>query len=364
MRIAKAARRFCPVVHSKYTITWMMLLAMLTLPTLVTTASPENLADEWFEKLDTNSDGAIDRSEYKVGFAKLLTTLLANNPEGGAVLSHPGKQQIPSPNDTAPGSGDIPNHPLFLLLPMEFSLQGFWKAFTSSVAMIVATEIGDKTFFIAAVLSMKHDRSAVFAGAITALIIMTILSTGMGLVLPKIIPRQYTHFLGGVLFLYFGIKLISESRAMEDGKASEELEEVEEELLKQSNKKRADEEEGISTPRSKTSNNNNNQQQHLSLHHQSSNVYQKRWYQVALQSLSLTFLAEWGDRSQIATIALAAAKNPVGVTVGGCLGYAMCTGLAVVGGRMLAARISEKTVHQWGGAVFLLFGFHSIFWEE
>jgi putative Ca2+/H+ antiporter (TMEM165/GDT1 family) len=64
-------------------------------------------------------------------------------------------------------------------------------------------------------------------------------------------------------------------------------------------------------------------------------------------------LAEWGDRSQIATIALAAAKNPYGVTVGGCSGHCCCTGLAVMGGRMLAARISEKSVSFWGGIIFL-----------
>ena len=52
---------------------------------------------------------------------------------------------------------------------------GFAKGFTSSTAMILATEIGDKTFFIAAVLSMRHARLTVFAGAILALTCMTIL---------------------------------------------------------------------------------------------------------------------------------------------------------------------------------------------
>jgi putative Ca2+/H+ antiporter (TMEM165/GDT1 family) len=75
----------------------------------------------------------------------------------------------------------------------------------------------------------------------------------------------------------------------------------------------------------------------------------------------LTFLAEWGDRSQIATIALAAAKDPYGVTIGGILGHAFCTGLAVGGGRLLAARISEKTVAYVGGITFLAFALHAFF---
>ena len=88
------------------------------------------------------------------------------------------------------------------------------------------------------------------------------------------------------------------------------------------------------------------------------------WEGVFIQSLTMTFLAEWGDRSQIATIALAAAKDPVGVTIGGCLGHSICTGMAVIGGRMLAARISEKSVAFYGGLVFLAFGMHSLFFED
>ena len=76
---------------------------------------------------------------------------------------------------------------------------------------------------------------------------------------------------------------------------------------------------------------------------------------VLAQAFTLTFLAEWGDRSQIATIALAAAREPFGVTLGASIGHAMCTGLAVIGGKLLASSISERTVLLVGGVLFCIF---------
>jgi hypothetical protein len=63
-----------------------------------------------------------------------------------------------------------------------------------------------------------------------------------------------------------------------------------------------------------------------------------------VQAFTLTFLAEWGDRSQVATIGLAASANVAGVTAGGCLGHALCTGAAVLGGKGMATMISERAV--------------------
>lgn len=78
---------------------------------------------------------------------------------------------------------------------------------------------------------------------------------------------------------------------------------------------------------------------------------------IFIQAFTMTFVAEWGDRSQLSTIVLAARDNAYGVIVGGCLGHALCTGLAVIGGRMIATRISVRTVTIVGGVVFLLFAF-------
>ncbi len=88
-------------------------------------------------------------------------------------------------------------------------------------------------------------------------------------------------------------------------------------------------------------------------------AHPKAFTKVITTVFSVIFLAEWGDRSQIATIALAAAKDPVGVCVGGVLGHAVSTAIAVIGGRLLATRISERTVAYVGGTLFLLFAVHS-----
>lgn len=52
----------------------------------------------------------------------------------------------------------------------------FGQAFIASLSMILVSELGDKTFFIAAIMAMQHSRLTVFVGALSALSAMTVLS--------------------------------------------------------------------------------------------------------------------------------------------------------------------------------------------
>lgn len=61
---------------------------------------------------------------------------------------------------------------------------------------------------------------------------------------------------------------------------------------------------------------------------------------ILTQAFIMTFLAEWGDRSQIATIALAASYNLFMVNVGALLGHFLCTGAAVQLGEWISKRVS------------------------
>ncbi len=177
-----------------------------------------------------------------------------------------------------------------------------------------------------------------------ALFVMTILSAVMGFALPALLPRALTHYAATVLFFVFGFQLLKEAY----GNSGEGDEDLEKEVLEEVNSK--DEEtpttdlEGAD-PRGVTRD--------------------RSWMMaffspIFIKSFTLTFLAEWGDRSQIATIAMASSQNPIGITLGGFIGHSLCTGLAVIGGRMLASKISERTVAMFGGLTFLLFGIIAI----
>jgi putative Ca2+/H+ antiporter (TMEM165/GDT1 family) len=79
------------------------------------------------------------------------------------------------------------------------------------------------------------------------------------------------------------------------------------------------------------------------------------------QVFIMTFLAEWGDRSQIATIALAASYNLLMVNIGALLGHFLCTGGAVQLGEWISKRVTEKQVQYTGGIFFILSGVVTFF---
>lgn len=63
---------------------------------------------------------------------------------------------------------------------------GFLHALVASLSVIIVSEIGDKTFFIAAILAMRHSRLTVLLGALSALFVMTIMSGETEQVLQKV----------------------------------------------------------------------------------------------------------------------------------------------------------------------------------
>ena len=108
---------------------------------------------------------------------------------------------------------------------------GFVHGFVASFCVIIVSELGDKTFFIAAILAMQHARCLVFTGAISALGFMTVLSVFLGFA-TVIIPRTVTYYAGTILLALFGVKMLYDGYKMSADEGKEELEAVDEELNK------------------------------------------------------------------------------------------------------------------------------------
>ncbi|XP_050067211.1 uncharacterized protein LOC126556060 [Anopheles maculipalpis] len=436
---------------------------------------------------------------------------------------------------------------------------GFVHAFAASFMVIIVSELGDKTFFIAAIMAMRHPRLTVFAGAIAALALMTVLSVLFGMA-ATLIPRVYTFYISTALFALFGIKMLYDGYHMSATGAAEELEEVQSDLRKRedeltrsmsgSRKETVElvplsdtEEPRVILPRRHTGSNNGSihslveqqhqqqqqqgqsttssgatlrlsasaaqlttagnsgpLQQHSSISRSKSGISTdngvnvgaspidtgngniiiaddvvdgdgggggdggpcapksggtvlessrsklllqdsgeqrqrlrtgagstagtvqdghatsltsvvvasttangsanqhkmherevnaggslmgqdaesggstsrrgtgrgrnnsalKMLLRIFMQAFTMTFVAEWGDRSQLTTVILSARENVYGVIAGGIIGHSICTGLAVIGGRMVAQRISVRTVTLIGGVVFLIFALSAL----
>ena len=262
-------------------------------------------------------------------------------------------------------------------------------SFILSLTMIIFSEIGDKTFLIAALMAMKHPRFVVFSAAFTALIAMTILSAVLGHAVPTLIPKRFTNLLAAGLFLVFGAKMLREGCLIPRGQGvSEEMKEVEmeleekEELARKMGRRRSSIspyilEGGRVNPRKTRSNTRlpvppdsppsspegsrspspSRTSAIATLSSGVNNLFSLLLSPAWVQTFIMTFLGEWGDRSQIATIAMAAGQDYWWVTGGAVSGHGFCTAIAVIGGRAIAGRVSlriGRSKSQWLDTAFHL----------
>ncbi|KAK3516489.1 hypothetical protein QTP70_019874 [Hemibagrus guttatus] len=290
---------------------------------------------------------AVSRpAEVKLLFVLLLVSVLSAGRVSG-IQEENKLAEVQQPAEKAP-TGQPAAPAISPDEPSKGNL-GFIHAFVAAISVIIVSELGDKTFFIAAIMAMRYNRLTVLAGAMLALGLMTCLSVLFGYA-TTIIPRIYTYYISTALFAIFGVRMLREGLRMSADEGQEELEEVQAEIKKKDEELQRyklangapDVEAGTAAAMSPP----------------------RKWHIISpifIQALTLTFLAEWGDRSQLATIVLAAREDPFGVAVGGTLGHCLCTGLAVVGGRMVAQKISVRTVTIIGGIVFLAFAFSALF---
>ena len=198
-------------------------------------------------------------------------------------------------------------------------------AFGSSLTAITLAELGDKTFFMALILAVRHRARWVFIGSFAALTAVTLISLALGYGLRELLPQSLVPWLAAVLFLSFGIKLLIDAQGMAANAATEE---------------KAEAEQVINTA-------------------ESSKVFNTAWA-VIWESFVLVFIAELCDRTQFTTIFMATAPAQVfsfgGLLAGTLLGHALVTWLAVGAGKWIGQWVNERLLYRLSGGLFLVFG--------
>ncbi|XP_042424671.1 GDT1-like protein 1, chloroplastic isoform X1 [Zingiber officinale] len=219
------------------------------------------------------------------------------------------------------------------LQPMTYlgDLGDISTGFASAFLLIFFSELGDKTFFIAALLAARNSGVIVFIGTFGALATMSIVSVILGRTFHYIddaLPFRFggtdfpiDDFAAVCLLVYFGVTTLLDA-ASDDGQQSTDEQKEAELAISEFSGDGA----GIMAAAS-----------------------------TVISTFILVFVAEWGDKSFFSTIALAAASSPLGVIGGALVGHAFATLLAVLGGSFLGTFVSEKVIAYVGGVLFLVF---------
>lgn len=176
------------------------------------------------------------------------------------------------------------------------------EALINSFFLVFVSEMGDKTQLLALILAAKFRKPwPILAGILVATILNHALASYIGSMITDRVDPQVLRWILGATFIAFGLWILKPDK---------------EEDLKEN----------------------------------------YRWGPFLTTAVAF-FLAEMGDKTQLATVALGAKyASPVTVTLGTTLGMMGADGLAVLLGHRFTGRIPMALVHKIASLLFILFG--------
>ena len=172
---------------------------------------------------------------------------------------------------------------------------------SSSFLLIFAAEIGDKSQLVCMALAARYRASPVMLGSILAFLLLNSLAVTFGVAIANWLPEVFVSAAVAILFAVFGIHALR----------------IEEDL---NNEKVA-----IRSDRS-----------------------------ILLGTFLLITLAEFGDKTQLAVVALSSTSLPVAVWLGSTLALIATSALGVWAGRTILQRIPITLLHRISGIIFIL----------
>ncbi len=176
------------------------------------------------------------------------------------------------------------------------------ESFLSSLFLIAIAEMGDKTQLVALSFATKYKPMKVLLGIFIGTLVIHLFSVIIGERVSAFIPLKYLKLLIGLSFIGFGVWTLR----------------------------------GDSCPEGKSANG--------------------AWGPVATVAIAF-FLAELGDKTQLATISLAAQyRSFTAVWLGSTFGMVIADAIAIIAGVIAGKRLPEKAIKYTSAGIFILFG--------
>jgi len=190
-----------------------------------------------------------------------------------------------------------------------------WSVFFSTLGLVFVAELGDKTQLAVMTQTCKFRSPwSVFVGGSLALTAVTALGVLVGHLLGAFIPARVIAYVAAAGFVLMGILIWREAASRDDEGAICCL----------------DDAEGT----------------------------RKRWnWRAFSATLALLFLAELGDKTQLAVLGLTGKQGmPWLVFAGGSLALTAVTALGVLGGQQLCRLVPERILLRVSAAAFVIMG--------
>ncbi len=180
-------------------------------------------------------------------------------------------------------------------------IQAVLAAAATSFALILAAEMGDKSQLVCMTLASKHRPVPVILGAIAAFALLNALAVAFGKAIAGWLPEYVIAAMVALLFLVFGVQALR--TRVED--PHEEFKE-------------------------------------------------KSGHGIFFTTFLLITVAEFGDKTQLAVVALSSTSSPAGVWLGATIALGTTSALGVLAGRKLLQKIPLELLHKIGGIIFLM----------
>ena len=188
-----------------------------------------------------------------------------------------------------------PDQPIHMIPPESLSIS------LSTFILIALAEVGDKSQLVCMTLAARHRHWPVILGATAAFLVLNSLAVLFGASVAAWIPERVTAGLVAILFGAFGLHALFKQEGDE-----------------------------------------------------SNNVAVRSGHGIFLTTLLLIFMAEFGDKTQIAVAGLAGSLAPLPVWLGATAALVMVSVIGVWAGRTLLQRLPLLWLHRISGAIFLL----------